>query len=254
MSAPLYAGLAAELRQKITSGAHQPGGRLPSESELQAEHGVSRHTVRQALMLLAREGLIISGQGRGWYVREVRPLNWTASRTERNLSTDQVPNDAWARDVRGQGRRPTERIEVAMIRAEARVAERLDLATGATVVVRRRYRYIDGEIYATADTYYPEPIVRGTPIAEPDDVLPGVYAVMAKMGYGWERYADEIVSRPASRDEADRLGVYPGDPLTEHWRTRLTARGEAVALMHTVAPGDRLVIRYEGRWDTDGGE
>ena len=67
---PLYFQLAQHLRSEIASGAIASGGKLPSEHELCAEHGVSRSVVRQALQSLALDGLIETERGRGAFVRE----------------------------------------------------------------------------------------------------------------------------------------------------------------------------------------
>lgn len=45
---PLYRQIAAEIQAAIETGRLQPGTALPSESELIAQHRVSRGTVRQA--------------------------------------------------------------------------------------------------------------------------------------------------------------------------------------------------------------
>ena len=65
---PLYAQLAAILRGRIGSGELEPLARLPSESTLVQEHGVSRDTVRRAIRLLREEGLVFTLGQRGTYV------------------------------------------------------------------------------------------------------------------------------------------------------------------------------------------
>jgi DNA-binding GntR family transcriptional regulator len=65
-----YAAIAAELRDRIRSGVLAVGAMLPSETELRRRHGASRNTVRQAFTLLEREGLIITKQGKGRFVRD----------------------------------------------------------------------------------------------------------------------------------------------------------------------------------------
>jgi GntR family transcriptional regulator len=66
---PLWEQLAAILRAQIVSGELPPRSPLPSESQLQQFHGVSRGTVRRALAVLAEEGLTVTIGGRGTYVR-----------------------------------------------------------------------------------------------------------------------------------------------------------------------------------------
>jgi len=246
LNAPLYEGLAARLREMVKSGQLEPGAHLPSEADLVSQHKVSRHTVRQALAMLAREGLITSGQGRGWFVRDSQPLIWNGSRPERNTRTDISPADSWSLDVRDQGRTPSERITVSIMVAEPRVADRLALGPSDLVVARRRLRYVDGEISTLADSFYPYDIVKDTAVTQPGDVLPGVYAVMEQLGFGWVRHRDELWSRPASREEIDLFGFGPGVAVIEHIRTRFTEVGSPVAVTVTIAPGDRVLIVYEG--------
>ena len=65
---PRYAQLADLLRQRVARGVWPLGHKLPSLDELVAEFGVARVTVRQAVDLLAREGLLSPQQGRGTFV------------------------------------------------------------------------------------------------------------------------------------------------------------------------------------------
>jgi DNA-binding GntR family transcriptional regulator len=56
------------LSERIRTQVYAPGSRLPSESELAIELGVSRASIRSALGRLAAEGLVIRKQGDGTYV------------------------------------------------------------------------------------------------------------------------------------------------------------------------------------------
>ncbi len=61
---PLYARLQHSLRDDIRTGRLPPGALLPSERDMEVQHGVSRITVRRALDELAREGLLERSRGR----------------------------------------------------------------------------------------------------------------------------------------------------------------------------------------------
>jgi GntR family transcriptional regulator len=64
------------LLERIRDGTYPAGSRMPSESELSDELGVSRATVRTVLAKLAINGLIIRKQGDGTYVNaRVREVN-----------------------------------------------------------------------------------------------------------------------------------------------------------------------------------
>ena len=64
-----YAVVAQLLRERVLRGDWPPGGALPAEQVLTAEHGVALGTVRQALQVLVAEGLIERIHGRGTFVR-----------------------------------------------------------------------------------------------------------------------------------------------------------------------------------------
>ncbi|WP_409474064.1 GntR family transcriptional regulator [Streptomyces sp. HC307] len=55
---PLYRRIATELLGELRNGTVPPGERLPGERQLAVHFGVSRETVRQALEVLRREGLV----------------------------------------------------------------------------------------------------------------------------------------------------------------------------------------------------
>ncbi|MEV4807935.1 GntR family transcriptional regulator [Nonomuraea sp. NPDC049421] len=73
-----YQVVAALLREQIERGDLAPGAALPSEAKLQRELTISRNTVRQAMAVLEREGLIVTEQGRGRFVRHEPPTGKTS--------------------------------------------------------------------------------------------------------------------------------------------------------------------------------
>jgi len=69
----LYEQLVERLLALVDELALQPGDRLPPERELSADLGVSRATVRQALVVLEVQGLVEVRHGEGAILRESRP-------------------------------------------------------------------------------------------------------------------------------------------------------------------------------------
>jgi DNA-binding transcriptional regulator YhcF (GntR family) len=67
---PPYQQVANALRAAILTRSFQPGEKLPSGPDLAKRFGVARMTVQQAIRLLRDEGLVVSRQGSGVYVRE----------------------------------------------------------------------------------------------------------------------------------------------------------------------------------------
>lgn len=70
-SLPAYAQLADILKNQIANGAFTPESRMPSESALAKQHGVSLMTVRQAVGVLVDQGLVKRVHGSGTFVQKV---------------------------------------------------------------------------------------------------------------------------------------------------------------------------------------
>ena len=68
-----YQIIADELRVHIKAGKYAAASVLPPEYAIAEEYQVSRQTVRQALAVLAREGLIETRQGSGSHIRHLAP-------------------------------------------------------------------------------------------------------------------------------------------------------------------------------------
>ena len=69
VSRRLYQQVAERIKRHIHSGAMAAGDRLPSEKELALQLGVSRPTVREALIALEIAGLVEIRTGSGSYIR-----------------------------------------------------------------------------------------------------------------------------------------------------------------------------------------
>src|SRR5947209_6594597 len=67
----LYRQIADQIRTVIHAGEFRTGARLPPERDLARQLGVSRPSVREALIALEVEGLVEVRIGSGIYVRAV---------------------------------------------------------------------------------------------------------------------------------------------------------------------------------------
>jgi DNA-binding GntR family transcriptional regulator len=65
-----FAQLAAQIRERISSGEYPPGAKLPPIAEIVADTGLSPMTIRRAYKVLDDEGLVLIVPGRGTFVRK----------------------------------------------------------------------------------------------------------------------------------------------------------------------------------------
>jgi DNA-binding FadR family transcriptional regulator len=83
----LYRQISEQLRALIVAGEFPAGSRLPSERDLSVQLGVSRPSLREALIALEVEGYIEVRMGSGIYVSDAPPV----SAPELDLSLEEGP-------------------------------------------------------------------------------------------------------------------------------------------------------------------
>ncbi len=236
---PVYQQIAEDIRQQVMTGQLGPDAQIATEHELAQRYGVARATVRQGLMLLVQEGLIVARRPLGYFVRRVERLDWPAFNFEREGAAD-----AWVEQVEAQGHVPRQEIRVEIVAPDHAISSRLKLVDNELVVVRRRLRFVDDLPYLIADSYYPEAIVRGSPVASPADIPAGARNVLADLGHKWVTHDDEIEGRHPTEDEARQLNIPPGLSVLVHTRTSSNAEDVQSRVMISVLPVDRWRVLY----------
>lgn len=244
MASPVYQRVAAELRERVTTGVYGPETQLPSEKQLMAEFDISRGTARAAVDVLVQEGLVSTRKGSGAFVRRRRPmLHRPQAEFEPAPSAEM---DRFMAQITAEGRVPAQTIAVEVIPPPQYVADKLG-SDAKVVVVRRRVRSIDGEPYNINDSYFPLALVASSEIMLPNDIARGASQVLAELDAEQVRLIHEWHFRQPTPDEARRLELLPGTAVGVCWTVGYDATGRAVRCVYNVLPGDRNVVVYELR-------
>ena len=207
--APRYRAIESALRTRIAT--LRPGQRLPSDSDLCAEFGVSRMTARHAMAQLADEGLVRRDPGRGTFVAEP-----PTHRRANFLMT-------FSHEMRRQGRVPTSRI-VSRVMRQPTERERVELrvARGEEVVELRRVRLADGEPVALETAVLAQ---RAAVAVLAADLETGsLHEALIGAGIVPSRGKSSIGAEAASQDDARLLSVNPGEPMLVERRLILDQR------------------------------
>ncbi|HEU4573258.1 MAG TPA: GntR family transcriptional regulator [Candidatus Limnocylindrales bacterium] len=131
--AKLASRVREEVRDRIRDGRFADGVQLPPEVDLATSLGVSRTTLREALLQLEQEGLLIRRHGHGTFVRSSARLRGSLNA---NLSATEV--------IRSHGMEPgTSHARIARHPASGDVAERLEIAPGTELIELERVRTAD---------------------------------------------------------------------------------------------------------------
>ena len=225
---PLYMQIVDALIERLEQGELAAGDRMATERALAEEFGVNRRTVRQALDVLGRRGLIERIQGSGTFVSEPRLERGAA---EFFHFTEQVRQRGSAA---GSIILNLERVVPSPL-----VAQELEMAAGAEVYRCHRLRTVNGQ-----------PVLIET-FALPADLVPGfesfdfevrsVYEIM-RMEYNVDvAYARQSLEAVAlSEIEAQWLGTTMGAPAMLERRLAFDRNGRPVDFGTDIYRGDRI--------------
>jgi GntR family transcriptional regulator len=242
---PLQVRVADDIRIRIERHELAPGEQLPTLEQLAAQHRCSLAVVRKAIDLLKQQGLVITVQGRGTFVRD-RPH-------ARRHGIERYSRSRWAAgtavlvaEAREQGRSAEQIIrELAEVPAPEPVAERLGIELGTPVWVRRRTTLIDGRPNQLADSYYDLALVDGTPIKQEDTGPGGGFARLEESGIRLGRIREDISVRMPTGPETIALELPPGTPVIDLARTTCDTDGRPIEVMLAVIAGDMATFSYD---------
>lgn len=142
-SIPLYIQLKELLARKIRMGELKPHDRLPSERDLCKQYGISRMTVRQALQMLVKEGILYTAVGKGTFVSEVI------------FEQDHALTGFSEQMKRANLTASSKVLEVTIIAAEGRIADKLEIPPNSGLIVLKRLRLGNGEPIAIETAHLP---------------------------------------------------------------------------------------------------
>jgi GntR family transcriptional regulator len=207
----------------------EPGAKIPSETALCGEFGVSRVTIQQALALLEKDGTIRREQGRGTFYAGPR-----ATRTETQLSEllESVIHYREVASSRVVGKLVT--------RATPRVAERLRVPENAPIVALDRVGFVDHEPLVFIQGYFPYEI--GEKVLNADEYLEhNTVASFLKEKHRIlvDSVVQTIAATLADPTFAGHLGVEIGAPVLEGERTYLDAADRPLFFTVTFYRADR---------------
>jgi GntR family transcriptional regulator len=236
--------IADDIRAKIETGELQPGDQLPGIPELARTYGVSLVTVRLAMAKLRSQGLVISYQGRGNFVRERHEARrYGMTRYSRSVWGGDNPRPLLVAEAGDQGHAVDQATETEQVPAPAFVADRLTgVSEGDPVYVRRRVTKLDGVINQSADSYYSVETGDRWPDIK-TGTGPGGHIARINRASPVLEIQEEISARMPTSAESARLEIPEGTPVIEVIRTYHTEAG-ALDVALFVIRADMAVFDY----------
>lgn len=236
---PLYSQLKELLRSRILDGTYPAHSQMPSESELGTIYQVSRITVRQALSDLHKEGLIFKIHGKGTFVAKPKAFQ--------NVSKLQGLSEAMSQlgyEVLNQ------LLSFKFVKADAQVANRLQVPEGTKVREIKRIRLINREPVSLEITYVPQLI--GEQLEKADLITRDIFLILENDCGVALGHADLTIDAVSANGELTQaLNVEEGAPIMRIERLTHNAEGAPIDFENLYYRGDafQYCLRIDRRID-----
>ena len=233
---PINEQIRAYIYEKIKSGDWNPGDQIPSERELSEQFGVSRNTIRQALMKLENEGFLHRAQGQGTFV----------STPKIELVEGELISITTL--MHRQGRTPATVVtKLAREPLNAQEASELDYPIGEDVYVIQRIRKADGVNVVLENTKLPCKKVPGIDQYDLNNL--SIFSIMADVYNYTELLVHQTIeAASASEEVAALLNIDAGAPVVVVNRlARDEKNNEVVEWARDFYPSDRVRFIYDSK-------
>ncbi|MBC7218340.1 MAG: GntR family transcriptional regulator [Candidatus Caldatribacterium sp.] len=231
---PLYQQVYEALRAAILTGEWKPGDLLPPEPKLMERFGVSRTTIRQALDLLCREGLLQRKQGKGTFVQAPsieQNIHRILSFTEDMLQRGLVPK--------------TKVIFSGIIEAPQEIAEKLGIQPGEEVARLDRLRLANDEPLSVEEAHLIHRLCPGVLERHDYSKIPLRETLAKEYGIYLKRAQETIRAIAAPRNLVRLLQIENNAPLLYIERVSFDQYDRPVEYLRKFYRGDRYVLYNE---------
>ncbi len=246
--------IASSLRLEIINGTRQAGSKIASERELSEELDASRMTVRRAIEILEREGLVKRYVGRGTFVagtrerilldkgREVEQKSKKSSVAASELRE----SGSFYKDMKRLGRKPVIHFleQPALVAADTEIAKHLDISVDALVLKRYRLQLADDIPYRLIESYYPYDLF-GELLTTSIDNQPLFSWLYERHNLRVVHAQEVLIARVATSHERQLLRISPSAPVVALDRTVWAEKDRPVEWAHITAVADLYTFTYE---------
>jgi len=222
---PRYIQLASHLRDAIRDSTLKPGDALPPERAIVSATNLSRVTIRKALDVLVREGLLRQRHGSGTYVSD-RP-----ERIEQSLGV----LTGFSADMTSLGHVPSVKwLQRAYAMPTPTEAMMLGLSPGEQVLKLHRLRLADGQPLAVELAVVPANLLPNL-----ETLGNSLYEALSDVGALPEKALQRMRASRLPAFEAELLGAEEGETVLYIERLSRLASGRPVEFTRSYYRGDK---------------
>ncbi len=193
---PLYMKISESVKtateQKILKG----GDFIPTERELSELLGVSRITIRKALDVLDKDGVIVRSRGLGTMISDTVEYSSKAATgfSQQAVLKGKKPDTLW--------------IKKDTIPCSAAIAETLNIKEGEEVFLLKRVRYIDEQAVSIEESYVPSELIH-----DPDEIQMSLYDYFHSQNIRPSRTKSRVSAKMPTEESLEKLHIDASTPV-----------------------------------------
>lgn len=236
--------IAAYLRDRIINGDFEPGEKLPSLRQLQAQFSVAANTVRAAIATLTSERLVISEQGRGVIVRHHRQLTMRPAAYKNPAPQGEKYQWLAENEKRGMAAK-AKLLHVGEVVPPTAVREVFRLGKHEPALLRRQVLSLNGEPCELVEVYLPLEIARGTKLMNNHLLRGGSGRVLEDLDYPSIRCEDRVSAQLPTPEQYAALQMPTKLPVLRTFRTTFSTDDRPIQVEIMAKAGHLYELQYD---------
>ncbi len=241
---PVQDQIAAYLRDGILNGDFPSDEKLPSSRQLHDKFGAAAQTIKNAMSILEKEGLVYTRRGAGVYARQHR------QRTMVPASYKNPPTGGgkyqWLTVNEEKGEAPrSELLTVEEIIPPAAVREAFGLPSDEKALLRRQIMHLGDQPCELVEVYVPLDLAQGTPIMERRKIKGGVGRVLLEAGFPPLRCVDRVAARWPTPGQAKALRMPTKLPVLRQFRVTYSVDDRPIEASIMAKAGHLYELEYD---------
>ncbi|WP_253821996.1 GntR family transcriptional regulator [Vibrio sp. 99-8-1] len=225
---PLYLKVADSVKLATEQQILKGGDFIPTEREFSERLGVSRITVRKALDILEKEGVIVRSRGLGTMISET-------------LEYSSKEATGFSQQVVLKGKKPdTLWIKKNIIPCSEEIAKQLKISTNDDVFLLKRVRYIDEQAVSIEESYVPSHLIH-----DPEEIQLSLYDYFRSQDIVPSKTQSRVSAKMPTEEFLEKLQIEETIPVLLIEQTAFDKSGSPIEYSINRCRGDMYVFISE---------
>lgn len=225
---PLYIKIAESVKHATQHNIVKGGDFIPTEREFGELLGVSRITIRKALDLLDKEGVIVRSRGLGTMISQTVEYSGktAAGFSQQVVLKGKKPDTLW--------------IKKDTVHCSAEIAKALNLRPGEKVFLLKRVRYIDDQAVSIEESYVPSSLIH-----DADDIQLSLYDYFQSQGITPSKTQSRVSAKIPTEESLEKLNIDERTPVLLIEQVAFDSTGQPIEYSINHCRGDLYVFVSE---------